>query len=361
MGHGIIMIVLSLSIGLTVATPSRASVLQEKIDQVKHTLEQVRRDIEKTRKQLDQSRKQYGTALQNIEDLDRRLHRQRGEIEANEQGIKQYELKISRRKTMLVTRVRRLYMEGRTSWFRPLLSADSYVQFQHRVKYLSALNTWEARELEQHRRDMEHLEQQRRHLTETLRATEDDMSRAKVALASLAERTQSYEKNLIASENRKEALLNKLYRRGRVPNVGGTTRASGTFRKGALLWPVKEGKPVSAFGRQKHPAFDTYVDKKGIEIQTKEGEIIQAVSGGEVVYAGWLKGYGSVVILDHGRNYLTFYAHASSLEVEEGQEVAKGAKLGKTGASGLTDRVILYFELREGIKPLNPLGWFARR
>lgn len=360
MRYGIIIIVLSLSIGLTGGTPSRAGGLQEKIDQVKHTLEQVRRDIEKTRKQLDQSRKQYGTALQNIEDLDRRLHRKRGEIEANERGIKHYELKISRRKTMLVTRVRRLYMEGRTSWFRPLLSADSYVQFQHRVKYLSALNTWEARELEQHRRDMEHLEQQRRRLTETLRATEDDMSRAKVDLASLAERTRLYEESLSAS-NRKEALYKQyLQQQGRVPDADSTTRASGTFHKGALLWPV-DGEPVSAFGRQKHPAFDTYVDKKGIEIETKKGESIRAVSGGKVVYAGWLKGYGFVVILDHGRNYLTFYAHASSLEVEEGQKVAKGAVLGKTGASGLTDRVILYFELREGIKPLNPLGWFARR
>jgi len=358
MGHGIITVVLALSIGLTVATPSRAGVLQEKIDQVKHTLEQVRRDIEKTRKQLDQSRKQYGTALQNIEDLDRRLHRKRDEIEANEQGIKQCELKISRRKTMLVTRMRRLYREGRTRWFRPLLSADSYVQFQHRVTYLSALNTWEARELEQHRRDREQLEQQRRQLAKTLRTVEDDMSRAKVVLASLEERTQSYEKGLIASENRKDALLMSL--QGRVPRAGGTTRDSVAFRKGTLLWPVK-GKQVGAFGRQKHPAFDTYVDKKGIEIQTKEGENIRAVSDGTVVYADWLKGYGYVVILDHDKNYLTFYAHASDLEVKEGQKVAKGAVLGKTGASGLTDRVVLYFELREGIKPLNPLGWFAKR
>jgi len=360
MGYGIITVVLALSIGLTVATPSRAGVLQEKIDQVKHTLEQVRRDIEKTRKQLDQSRKEYGTALQNIEDLDRRLHRKRNEIEANEQGIKRYESKIDRRKTMLVTRVRRLYREGRTSWFRPLLSADSYVQFQHRVMYLSTLNAWEARELEQHRRDREHLEQQRRHLAKTLRTVEDDMSQAKVVLASLAERTQSYEKSLIAS-NQKEAWYKRyLQQQGRVPRAGGTTRDSGAFRKGTLLWPV-DGKQVSAFGRQKHPAFDTYVDKKGIEIQTEEGKDIRAVSEGEVVYASWLKGYGSVVILDHGRNYLTFYAHASKLKVKEGEKVAKGAVLGKTGASGLTDRVVLYFELREGIKPLNPLGWFAKR
>lgn len=360
MRYGIIMIVLLLSIGLTGGTPSRAGGLQEKIDQVKHTLEQVRRDIEKTRKQLDRSREQYGTALQNIEDLDRRLHRKRDEIEAVEQEIRQCELKISSRKPMLVTRVRRLYMEGRTSWFRPLLSADSYVQFQHRVMYLSTLNAWEARELEQHRRDREHLEQQRRRLAKTLRTMEDDMSRAKGVLASLAERTRSYEESLSAS-NRKEAWYKQyLQRQGHVPDADSTTRDSGTFRKGALEWPV-DGEPVSAFGRQKHPAFDTYVDKKGIEFETKKGESIKAVSGGEVVYADWLKGYGSVVILDHGRNYLTFYAHASSLEVEEGQRVDKGDVLGKTGVSGLTDRVILYFELREGIKPLNPLGWFARR
>lgn len=353
MRYGIIMIVLSLSIGLTGGTPSRAGGLQEKIDQVKHTIEQVRRDIEKTRKQLNQSREQHDTVLRDIQDLDRRLHSKRGKIEAVEQEIKQWSQAHAELKISMETLMRRLYMEGRPRWFHLLLSADSYVQFQHRVMYLSTLNARDAWKLEQHRRKREHLEQRRRDLAKTLRTMEDDMSQAKVELASLAEQTQSYEKNL-------EALYNTLSRQRRVPNAGGTTRASGTFRKGALLWPVN-GRPVSAFGRQKHPAFDTYVDKKGIEFETKKGESIKAVSGGEVVYAGWLKGYGSVVILDHGRNYLTFYAHASSLEVKEGERVDKGDKLGETGASGLTDRVILYFELREGTTPLNPLGWFARR
>ena len=67
------------------------------------------------------------------------------------------------------------------------------------------------------------------------------------------------------------------------------------------------------------------------------------------------------MILDHGRNYFTLYAHASQLSVREGDAVAKGAVLGETGSFGLTDKTILYFELRKGTRAVNPVGWFAKR
>jgi len=162
------------------------------------------------------------------------------------------------------------------------------------------------------------------------------------------------------AENRKETLLEKLERRSQIAAGNIKKRTTDAFRRGALLWPA-DGDLVGFFGRQKHPTFDTYVRKKGIEIASKEGSAIWAVSGGEVVYADWLRGYGLVVIVDHGNNYFTFYAHASKLLVKEGATVAKGAVLGETGSSGLTNRNVLYFELRKGTKPVNPLRWLAKR
>ncbi len=386
-----IAVLLALSVGLTAVTPSWASALQKKIDQAQHTLDQLKRTIETTRKRRDQSRKKHGAILQSIERLDRRLHKERDEATAVKRDITRLDRtletirakllilrsQMDTRKAVLETRLRRLYMEGHAGWFRPLLAADSYTQFQRRVRYLSVFADWERRGLEAHRRDVERIERlhaqqakaretllsKRGQVDKTLLAIKEVKSEKNVVLAGFAKQTQSHEDRLAVlkqSESRKEVLLNALHQRGRMPDADSKKRASGSFRKGALLWPA-EGHLVGTFGRQKHPTFDTYVEKKGIEIATSEGMAIRAVSDGDVVYADWLKGYGLVVILDHGTNYFTFYAHASRLLVKEGEAVARGAVLGETGSSGLTDRVVLYFELRKGTMPVNPLGWFVRK
>ncbi len=398
MGRLVIAVVCAMSVGLMAATPSRGGELREKIakanpslEQVQQDIEQVKQDIKTTQKQRDQARKHQGAVLESIERLDRQLHTERGEATAINRDIKQLDQELATtraqltglrsrmhdRKAVMAARLRRLYMEGRDVWFRPLLAADSYTQFQHRLMSLSTLVAWERQWLEEYRRDMarvERLRAQQEKTRETLLAKrglvdkklqvmKNVKSKKTVVLAGIVQQTQSHEEKLAAlkqSESRKEALLDALSRRGRIPVPDVRKRGSGAFRKGALLWPA-DGDLVGSFGRQKHPTFDTYVQKKGIEIAASEGMAIRAVSDGDVVYADWLKGYGLVVILDHGAKYFTFYAHASTLLVKEGQAVAKGDVLGETGASGLTDRVVLYFELRKGTEPVNPLGWFAKR
>ncbi len=379
--------VLATSAGLMAAAPAAAGSLQEKIEQAQHDLEQLKRTIETTKKQRDRSRKKHDELLRAIERFDRQLYKERDEAAVINREIKRMDQamtnmdaqqavlrsEVTGREGVLAARLRRLYMEGRAGWFRPLLAADSYAQFQRRLLYLSTLAARERQWLEAHRRDVARLERLRVERVKTHEALLDKRARVgkqlqtmknirskkHAVLAGLTQQTHSHEQRLATleqTENRKEALLKKLNLRGHTP---GATPA-GSFQKGALLWPVK-GKLVGVFGRQKHPTFETYVEKKGIEIATREGMAIRAVADGNVVYADWLKGYGLVVILDHGANYFTFYAHASALLVKEGEAVAKGAGLGETGASGLTDRVVLYFELRKGTKPVNPLHWFAKR
>jgi septal ring factor EnvC (AmiA/AmiB activator) len=122
-----------------------------------------------------------------------------------------------------------------------------------------------------------------------------------------------------------------------------------------------EGKVVSYFGRQKHPTFDTFVTKKGIEISAQEGSPIRAVSSGNVVYADWLKGYGLVVIVDHTNGFYSLYAHASKLLVAEGHSVKNGQVIGETGETGVTQEDTLYFELRKGTTPIDPLKWLVKQ
>ena len=375
-------------VGLLACAPAWVwgqSSLHEKIEKEKHALEELKQDVRKTRKQRDRSQKKRDAVLQSIERLDRQYHKERLDAATITRELQQIEQELEKivtqgtalqsrmddRKAMIETRLRRLYMHGRAGWFQPLVTADSYAQFQRRVLYLSALVTRERQVFEREQRDVaefERLHEQRenarqallekkKRIDEQLHVMTGIRTKKRKVFASLQRETRSHEhalSTLQRTEHRKESLLRELEQRRHLP--GG----SAPFKKGTLVWPA-DGDLVGTFGRQRHPTFDTYVDRKGIEIATREGSAIRAASDGAVVYADWLKGYGLVVILDHGRNYFTLYAHASQLSVREGDGVAKGAVLGETGSSGLTDQTILYFELRKGTRAMNPVGWFAKR
>ena len=386
-------LVLACCVVLSLVTPlwSWGASLQEKIEKEKQTLQQLKQEIRKTRKQRDQSRKKQAEVLQSIERLDRQLHKERRESTSISREIKQIDRELDKidaqltglrsdmrdKHAVIGTRLKRLYMEGRAGWVSPLVAATSYPQFQRRLLYLSSLAKWERNLFEEYRRQVaqserlhakqekirESLVARKSRIAKKLSVIRDVKSQKRVVLSSLKKTTRSQElmlRTLDQAESRKETLLKKLEQRSQV--AAGTIKKHTTdvFRRGALLWPA-DGDLVGVFGRQRHPTFGTYVRKKGIEIASKEGSAIRAVSGGHVVYADWLRGYGLVVIMDHGNNYFTFYAHASKLLVKEGETVAKGAALGETGSSGLTNRSILYFELRKGTKPVNPLRWLAKR
>ncbi|HEY5595060.1 MAG TPA: peptidoglycan DD-metalloendopeptidase family protein, partial [Nitrospiria bacterium] len=138
------------------------------------------------------------------------------------------------------------------------------------------------------------------------------------------------------------------------------TSAGFSLQRGHLEWPT-QGRVVTRFGRQKHPQFDADVYRKGIEIQAGPGSPIRSVYGGSVVYADWFRGYGLLVIIDHGKNYFTLYAHAAKLLVSAGDRVTGRQVIGEIGDTGLTSDNSLYFEIRHGTDPLNPMSWLRRR
>jgi septal ring factor EnvC (AmiA/AmiB activator) len=166
------------------------------------------------------------------------------------------------------------------------------------------------------------------------------------------------------SASRIDSLLKELEQRKRAqqaqPSRPHARRDGAQPGRGALPWPA-DGEVVSQFGRQRHPTFATYIERKGIEIRTDEGSAIRAVMPGSVAYADWLKGYGLVLILDHQNGFFSLYAHASKLLAKVGDQVQTGQVIGETGDTGMAGENMLYFELREGAEPVDPMPWLAKR
>jgi septal ring factor EnvC (AmiA/AmiB activator) len=126
--------------------------------------------------------------------------------------------------------------------------------------------------------------------------------------------------------------------------------------KGLLNMPVK-GKIVSFFGPFKNPKFNVLNFRNGIDIQADEGEPIRAVFKGKVIYSDWFKGYGNMLIIDHGEHYYTVYAHLEEVFKSKGDTVGSNEVVATVGDSGSLSGPLLYFEVRYHGKPLDPLQW----
>ncbi len=130
-------------------------------------------------------------------------------------------------------------------------------------------------------------------------------------------------------------------------------------RKGLLKMPVK-GRIVNFFGRYRNPRFNTINIRSGIDIRAEKGEPIRAVHSGRVLYAEWFKGYGNMMIIDHGDAYYTVYAHAEEMLKQKGAAVEAGEVIATVGDTGSLEGALLHFEVRRHGKPEDPLGWLEK-
>ena len=159
-----------------------------------------------------------------------------------------------------------------------------------------------------------------------------------------------------------ERLAKEAARKHKKPGKPPTNRAlqnadtgSGPFRqlKGTLRFPVI-GELKNRFGGQRQ---DSGLSWKGLFISAKPGREVKAVAGGRVVYADWLRGFGNLLILDHGDGYMSLYGNNESLLKQVGDEARAGDTIAATGNSGGNPDSGLYFELRFQGKPFDPIPW----
>lgn len=130
--------------------------------------------------------------------------------------------------------------------------------------------------------------------------------------------------------------------------------------RGSLLdWPIK-GAIAGPYGSRVHPVFKTKSFNSGIDIRAAANAPVKAAGPGEVLYEGWLRGFGQVVIVDHGNSISTVYAHMASTKVKEGMAVKSGTVVGTVGNSGATDEYSLHFEVRVGDAAKNPLDYLKK-
>ncbi|MGY4877603.1 murein hydrolase activator EnvC family protein [Vreelandella aquamarina] len=175
-------------------------------------------------------------------------------------------------------------------------------------------------------------------------------------VAELDARHQTEEERLAALEAEREEARRTLQRIREEMVRLSKPSPSTHFRQtqGELPWPV-QGNLHQGFHQ------DRGVHREGIMIHASAGAPVTAVHQGRVVFSDWMRGFGNLMIIDHGDHIMTLYAHLQRFSVTTGQVVQRGDEIGRVGNTGGQSQAGLYFEVRQRGEPTNPEQWIARR
>ncbi len=383
------------------AWPVRPGEAEPTLSTVKKELRHQRQSLEDTwqrlqdeKKRLRGYQKKEGSLLGQLQDLDQRLSVTRNELETHEHNLAIIESRLGTLHSLadqdqqslalhqqaLAQRLVAIYKEGRWAPLDLLLSSRGPAQLLERAHFLRLMARQNADLLQAMRQEIgrvsdyasqyrdkqsqilalkEQAEQNRRELLKrkraknalrlSIRRKKDQVARVIAELNRAAQKLQDFVDSLEAQDR----ALRK--RQARERRSGPSTFTLG----GRHLWPV-EGRLVSLYGWHRQSEFGTRVFNRGIEIAARAGTPFRAVASGRVLFADYFTGFGQMVILDHGANYYTLYAHAQRLFVEKGQRVTGGQALGEVGDSGSFGEPTLYFEVRKDGKAIDPLPWLRR-
>jgi septal ring factor EnvC (AmiA/AmiB activator) len=385
---------LAFALVLSAATGTRSAAADEAVGSKKE-LQRIKREMRDKKKKIKRADKKARSILTELDRIDRGIQaakaglaeqqRELAEAESALQDIEKNNARISGDLVGLqrsyAVRVRALYKMSRSGYGAAVLSPDGPDNGLKRIKYLgiiterdralaaeygSALNALAIRQAGISEKKKAILGHQRK--IEVEEAEFRSRKREKAALlASVREEKGLNEQTLRELEESSVslwAMIRKAEQERKVakaadPSPPKKARGAGPGT-GRLPWPA-EGRVLTHFGMQRHPQFKTMVFRRGIEIEVREGEPVRAVSDGQVAYGDWYKGYGKLVIIEHGPGFYTLYGNLSRLDLGKGDRVARGQVLGLAGETGSLKGAKLYFEIRRNGEAQDPLAWLAKR
>ncbi len=345
--------------------------LKAKIEERKRRIAQLRSQGEDLGKILAELERQRSATTQYIAMLDEQVAALEHDLTTHRDNLHVKTVELGRARAELAQSLVRYYKRGRVDAAELLLSSRSvgaifarshyWIRTIHKLRERIGSVTTQSTEIageladtEQRRQAVLDLRVEREARLRELEGQEAQRQRDRRELQGTISRYEAQTAKLLASQAEIEQLIAAAQQSAR-----GAPGAGLASRQGKLPWPVK-GRVAASFGTQVHPRYGTRVRQKGIQIEAAEGTPIEAVAAGVVVFVGWLGGYGETVVLDHGQDYFTLYAHASEVLVTQGAQVTAGQTIARVGSTDSLYGPGLHFEIRQGKEARDPARWLAR-
>lgn len=378
----ILILTLSLVIGgeaYPAEKPSGADNKQDRIKQIEtdlsHEKEQYIEFDQKERGLLDQLsdiEKEMNEKKIVLRDLSENIQISQGELKKQQGAFKDIEASYNSAKTLLDKRLAAFYKYAKRGYLRIFSSTNDLTRLNHMVKYLRiilekdlAIIRSASKEYQDYRRQVSLIEKKIKTISEMKAQESDNLSslkaevEKKVILLSRVHREKEFYETAVkelgsAAENLKTTIQDLDYREENREEETAVALPSGfAASKGKLPLPLK-GKILRASRQSGDKIFNSL---KGIYIGGSFGADVNAVFPGRVDYSGQLKGYGQVIVINHGERFFTISAYLSRMNKSAGEMVKKGEVIGQVGETGLLAGTALYFEIRKGESNLDPLKW----
>jgi len=330
---------------------NRKNTLQGQLREAEVTLGKLQKKISQNERELEQSRQQ----LANMNARQQALASSRDEQQA-----------------LIARELRAAYQLGRQGQLKVLLNQEDPNTLSRVLAYYRYFFQARNRHIEKYREilaELDELEPGIRKVTAELAQTREILEKQYQSLVKAKQTRELAVTKLLASIKDKGSQLKQMERDQRelerlleaieqaVVNLTMPENYKAfTAARGTMPWPVP-GRASHRFGKPRNAGKMRW---QGVTIPAKEGTEVSAIHHGRVVYADWLRGSGLLLIIDHGDDYMSLYAHNQSLLRDVGEWVTAGTAISTAGSSGGQDSSAVYFEIRYKGKPTNPASWCRR-
>lgn len=342
--------------------------LQKDIKKLQSNLKAKQKQQSKAITQLRNSEKQIATATKILRSTKRQLRKKEQELKKLRRQQTNLEKNKREQKQALASQIKSAFISGRQEYLKLLLNQQDPEALGRILVYYDYMNKARSEKVAKLQKtliDLENIDKtiQKEILQLNLlkKSNEEETARLetlkdrrKKLVASLTKEIETKSEELTelqVNASELQELIDSVQQA--IDSIDFSQPLDGLkAQKGKLNWPTN-GRQVQGFGAK----LAEGINSNGIIISAKEGSPVSSVHYGRIVYADWLRGFGLLVIIDHGEGFMSLYGYNQALYKQVGDWVETGESIATVGQSGGQQRSGLYFELRHQGKPLNPKRW----
>ncbi len=352
--------------------------IKKKLEQNKSTMNGIDKEVNELRLEILNLNSQIQNQNKDLEEINTRVEEMQKLIDKNQKELTTATSSEAGAEDLLQTRLRAIYENGVTNPWEMLFSSNNFMDFMAKQRVVSAITEYDRSltdsmksQKEYHNNLQKEIEAQKMQLDQLIYDREKTAKTLEMAKANKENKTSKLnkDKNLLEAANKqlnKEEIECSQKLQEEIRKLGNVNIVS---EKG-FLWPFPGGGVVTAgfpnypasFGGGRHDGID--IAPRGAKnlavVSAKTGVVVKVVTGMSNTYP-YTYSYGNHVIVSHGNNQTTVYAHLSSVNVRKGQTVTQGQQIGILGNTGYSTGPHLHFEVRLSGVPQNPLSYVSNK
>lgn len=357
----------------SVAPQKTLNILNQQINAIQKTMSNDQNHLLQLENELKQSEILLGSMHQELDATNEQLQQQSKNLQLLKNQKMLFQQSLQQQQALLAKQVRNNYILGQEDYLKMILNQENPSIMGRNLIYYRYFNQARSKLIKNFSQMVSQLKQNQTHINQQTSQLKLLAAQKQQKISTLDERSkhrdevrQSLQQEIINNSQQlstltqnKQALMRVIEQLRLQETSHPVTPPPLSFstQHRQIPWPT-QGTLAEKYGT---PIGNSHLTSSGVLILAPEGQSVYTVYPGKVVFSGWLKGYGLLLIVDHGNGYMSLYGHNQSLFRRVGEHINAGDLIAKVGNSGGFNESGLYFEIRHNGEPLDPESWCANK